>query len=143
MKLNVPFFVIFYVFQISDCDSMGRCDESNQRKNGPCLSQCYSGLNTGIPRYLRTFYMRIRLFTLSKMIQNHTFPVKNGLFICKFKIIGPKWRNVFTTNNEGSLHNISLKKNLNYASKPWKRKSNSVKVIVDNKTIDIGLSICK
>jgi hypothetical protein len=36
------------------------------------------------------FYLRIRLFTLEKMVQNDKFPVKYGLFICEFKIRGPK-----------------------------------------------------
>ncbi len=37
-------------------------------------------------RYSRTFYLQIRLLTLAKMVQNDNFPVKNGLFICEFKI---------------------------------------------------------
>ncbi len=41
-------------------------------------------------RYSRTFYMRIRLFTFAKIFQNDNFPVKNGLFICDFKIRGLK-----------------------------------------------------
>jgi hypothetical protein len=32
---------------------------------------------TGGPRYSRTFYLRICLFTLKKMVQNDNFPVKN------------------------------------------------------------------
>ena len=36
---------------------------------------------TGGPRNLRTFYLRIRLFTLVKLVQNDNFLVRNGLFI--------------------------------------------------------------
>jgi hypothetical protein len=46
--------------------------------------------NTGGPRYLLTFYLRIRLLTFEKIVQNDNCQVKNGLFICKFKIRGPK-----------------------------------------------------
>ncbi len=38
------------------------------------------------------------------MVQNDNFPVENGLFICEFKISGPKWRNVSTANNDGNLY---------------------------------------
>ncbi len=38
------------------------------------------------------------------MVQNDNFPVKKGLFICKFKIRGPNWQNVSTANNEGNLY---------------------------------------
>ncbi len=43
------------------------------------------------------------------MVKNNNFPVKNGLFICEFKIRGPKWRNVSTANNEGNLYLTYLK----------------------------------
>ncbi len=55
-------------------------------------------LSTGGPRNSRTFYLQIRLFTLSKVVQNNNFLVKNGLFIREFRIHGPKWRNVSTAN---------------------------------------------
>ncbi len=64
----------------------------------------FYGTSTGNLHYSRTFYLRFCLFTLEKMVQNDNFPVKNGLFICKFKIRGPKWRNVSTTNNKGNLY---------------------------------------
>ncbi len=35
------------------------------------------------------------------MVQNDNFKVKYGLFICEFKIRGPKWWNVSTANNMG------------------------------------------
>jgi hypothetical protein len=59
---------------------------------------------TGGPRYSRTFYLRIRLFTSTKRVQNNNFPVKIGLFICEFKIRGPNWRSLSTANNEGNLY---------------------------------------
>jgi hypothetical protein len=37
-------------------------------------------ISTGGPRYSRTFYLRIRLFTLEKMIQNDNFQVENWTF---------------------------------------------------------------
>ncbi len=36
--------------------------------------------------------------------QKWQFSVKNSLFICEFKIRGPKWRNVSTANYEGNLY---------------------------------------
>jgi len=39
------------------------------------------------------------------LVKNDNFLVKNGLFICEFRIRGPKWRNVSTVNNEGNLYN--------------------------------------
>jgi len=60
--------------------------------------------DTGGPRNSQTFYLRIRLFTLGKVVQNNNFLVKNGLFICEFSIHGPKWRNVSTTNFEENLY---------------------------------------
>ncbi len=49
-----------------------------------------ANMSTASPRYSRTIYLRIRFFTFKKMVQNDKFPVKNGLFICDFKIRGPK-----------------------------------------------------
>ncbi len=76
----------------------------------PLRAVCYpfQKYSTGGPRYSRSFYLRIRLFTLDKMVQNDNFLVKNGLFICEFKIRGLKWRNVSTANNEGNLYCFSL-----------------------------------
>jgi hypothetical protein len=34
--------------------------------------------------------LRIRLFTLEKMVRNDNFPVKKWTFFCEFKIQGPK-----------------------------------------------------
>jgi len=39
--------------------------------------------STGGPRYSRTFYLRTRLFTFTKLVKNDNFLVKNGLFICE------------------------------------------------------------
>ncbi len=41
---------------------------------------------------------------IGKNNKNDTFPVKNGLFICEFKMCGSKWRNVYKANNEGNLY---------------------------------------
>ncbi len=70
----------------------------------PLQSKNCTLLYTGGPRYSRTFYLRIRSFTLTKIAKKDNFQVKNGLFICEFKIHGPKWRNVSTSNNEGNLY---------------------------------------
>ncbi len=56
------------------------------------------------PSYSRTFYLRIRLFTSTKSVQTNNFQVKTGLFICEFKIRGPKWRSLSTANNEVNLY---------------------------------------
>ena len=69
-------------------------------------------VNTGGLRFLRIFYLQICLFTLVKLVQNDNFLVKNGLFICKFSIRGPKWRNVSTANYEGNLSQKPLVWNL-------------------------------
>ncbi len=37
------------------------------------------------------------------LVQNDNFLVKYGLLIGKFRIRGPKWRNISTANNEGNL----------------------------------------
>ncbi len=58
----------------------------------------------GGPRYSLTFYLRIRLIAWTKRVQNKNFLVKNGLFICEFKICGPKCRSLSTANNEGNLY---------------------------------------
>jgi hypothetical protein len=54
-----------------------------------CINFFASHSRTGGPRYLRTFYLRIRLFILEKMVRNDKFSVKNGLIIYEFKIRGP------------------------------------------------------
>ena len=68
--------------------------------------------------FLRIMYRRPSLFAdflsanslihISKLVKNGNFLVKNGLFICKFKICGPKWRDVSTTNNEGNLYYTTI-----------------------------------
>ncbi len=52
---------------------------------------------------IQELYLRTRLFTSAKMVQNNKFLVKKGLFICEFKIRWPKWQNLSITNNEGNL----------------------------------------
>ncbi len=47
------------------------------------------------------------LIHIIKNGQNNYFSVKNGLFICEFKILGQKWWNVSTANNEGNLYLIT------------------------------------
>ncbi len=44
---------------------------------------------TGKPRYSRSFYLRIRLYTLETLALNARFLVKMRLFICEFSIRGP------------------------------------------------------
>ncbi len=45
-------------------------------------------------------YLSMKLNTGGlKLVRNENFTVKNGLFICKFKIRGPKWRYLSTANN--------------------------------------------
>jgi hypothetical protein len=46
--------------------------------------------NTGEPRYPRSFYPRIRLFTFETLVKKAKFLVKMCLFICEFSIRGPK-----------------------------------------------------
>ena len=66
---------------------------------------------TGGLCYLRTFYLQIRLFTLAKLVLNDDFLVKNGLFICEFKIRGPKYQDVSTANYEGNLYSVKVGRN--------------------------------
>ena len=57
----------------------------------PSLSRNYFltlSLATGGPRYSRAFYMQIWLFTMSKLVQNANFVVKNEHFIYEFSIRG-------------------------------------------------------
>ncbi len=56
------------------------------------VHQQYFWLSSGGPRYTRTFYLQTCLFSSAKLVQKDSFLVKKGLFICKFKICGPKWR---------------------------------------------------
>ncbi len=51
------------------------------------------------PSLFAIFLSANSLIHIGKLVQNDNFPVKNGLFICDFKIRGPKWRNVSTANN--------------------------------------------
>ncbi len=60
--------------------------------------------STGGPRLFVDFLSANSLIHIGKTVQNDSFPVKNGLFIFKFKIRGPKWRNVSTANNEVNLY---------------------------------------
>jgi len=71
-------------------------------------SHYFTEMYTGGPRNSQTFYLQIRLFTLGKVVPNNTFLVKNGLFIRKFSIRGPKWRNVSTENFEGNLYILCI-----------------------------------
>ncbi len=48
----------------------------------------------------------ICLFTLAKMNQSDNFPVNNGLFVCKFKVLNPIWHNLFSSNHEKTFINI-------------------------------------
>jgi len=77
---------------------------SFRRKFIPAQTSNLIYLNTGGPRNSWTFYLRICLFTLWKVVQNNNFLVKNGLFICEFRIRSPKWRIVSTANFEGNLY---------------------------------------
>ncbi len=60
--------------------------------------------NTGDPRYPRSFYPRIRLFTHWNIGKKAKFLVKMCLFICEFRIRGPKKWDVSTANNEVHLY---------------------------------------
>ncbi len=62
---------------------------------------------TGEPRYPRSFYLRIHLFTFEILLKMAKFPVKMCLFVCEFSIRGPKWQDVSTANNEAQLYIIS------------------------------------
>ncbi len=84
------------------CDLNDLCLRYYALRNQGCYYHCF--LITGGPRYSRTFYLRIRLFTLTKRVQNNNFSVKTGLFFCEFKIRGPKWRSLSIANNEGNLY---------------------------------------
>ncbi len=62
-------------------------------------------LNTGgRPSLFADFLSANSLIHIGKMVQKDNFLVKNGLFICEFKIRGLKWRNISTANNEGNLY---------------------------------------
>ena len=54
------------------------------------------------------FICEIRFSTFENWSKNDNFLVKNGLFICKFKIRGPKWQNASTANNKGNLYTNSF-----------------------------------
>ncbi len=60
-----------------------------------------SKTNCRQPSYSWTFYLHFRMFTVEKIIY---FPVKNGLYNCKFRICGSKLQNLYTGNNEGKLY---------------------------------------
>ena len=58
--------------------------------NVPLLFTRIRGVHhTGGPRYTRSFYMRIRLFTYEKLVEKAKFLVNVCLFICEFSIRGP------------------------------------------------------
>ena len=56
------------------------------------------------PSLFAVFLSANSLIHISILVKNDNFLVKNGLFICEFKIRGPKWRNVSTANYEGNLY---------------------------------------
>jgi len=60
------------------------------------------------PSLFADFSAANSLIHIDKIGQNDNFLVKNELFICEFRIRGPKWRNVSTANNEGKLYLASL-----------------------------------
>ncbi len=60
-------------------------NEANNKHIVKKLRKIILVLNTGGPRYSRSFYLRIRLFTLRKMVRTDNFTDKNGLFFCEFK----------------------------------------------------------
>jgi len=68
-----------------------------------CFS--YSNIHIQAALVIRgLYYLRIRLITLTKLVKNDIFLVKNGLFIFEFRIRSPKWRNVSSANNERNLY---------------------------------------
>ncbi len=70
-----------------------------------CCLRCHS--STGGPRYSRTFYLRIRLFTFEKWPRMTLFLSKMDFLSSNSRFtVGPKWRNVSTANNEGNLYNV-------------------------------------
>ena len=61
----------------------------------------FCGRPWGGPRCWRTFYQHAdSLFHISKLVKNDKFLVKNGHFICEFRIRGG--RNLWNANNEGN-----------------------------------------
>ena len=54
------------------------------------------------PSLFAVFLSANSLIHIEKLLKNADFLVRNGLFICKFSIRGPRWRNLYTANNEAS-----------------------------------------
>ena len=75
------------------------------------------------PLLFEYFLSMDSLIHISKLVKNDNFLAKNGLFICEFRIRGPKWRNVSIVNNEGNLYynRVASKKAWTKKS-PWKIK---------------------
>ena len=58
------------------------------------------------PSLFAVFLSANSLIHIEKLLKNADFLVRNGLFICKFSIRGPRWRNLYTANNEASLYTL-------------------------------------
>ncbi len=59
---------------------------------------------TGGPRYSRTFYLRIRLFTFKKIGPKWQFSSQKWTFYLRIQDSRSKGRNVSTANNKGNLY---------------------------------------
>jgi hypothetical protein len=68
---------------------MSRSEASDSSKDGS-IQVSLNQLNTGSPRYSRIFLSANLLIPIAKNGQIDNFPFKKGLFICEFKIRGPK-----------------------------------------------------
>ncbi len=56
-------------------------------------------------------------YSLGKMVKIENFLVKNELFICEFKICGPKWQNVFNANSVSEILKFAGKINFKFCCK--------------------------
>ncbi len=83
-----PLWVLFSAFNTQDYLWIVTTWQQRPLFFGPKEGRC-----TGGPRYSRTFYLRIRLFTLTKLVKNDNFLVKNGF---SFANSG------FTVQNDGT-----------------------------------------
>ena len=96
--------LVFHINKIADNNNV-TLGASILRNWGKCLKSfaIYAFKNTG-----GLFYPWICLFAFQNWSKD-IFLDTNGLFICEFKILGPKWRNVSTANNEGKLTHLIQK----------------------------------